>query len=69
MFRSLLEGHWLKQKKILIFSGARGCGKTYLDFAFRHYFCQQGISVRISACKACKKNYNKFMVTEVIQGS
>ena len=53
--RSLLEGHWLKQKQNLIFTGATGCGKTYLGFAIGHYFCQQGISVRYFRLKSLQE--------------
>lgn len=44
--RSLLEGHWLQHHQNLIFTGATGCGKTYLGCAIGHYFCQQGMPVR-----------------------
>ncbi len=45
-FRSLLEGHWLTHKHNLLFTGATGCGKTYLVCAIGHHLCQQGFAVR-----------------------
>jgi DNA replication protein DnaC len=45
-FRSLLEGHWLTHFQNLLFTGATGCGKTWLACAIGHHLCQQGIPVR-----------------------
>jgi DNA replication protein DnaC len=53
--RSLLEGHWLKHHQNLIFTGATGCGKTYLSCAIGHYFCQQGIPVRYYRLKGLQE--------------
>jgi DNA replication protein DnaC len=53
--RSLLEGHWLKHHQNLIFTGATGCGKTYLGCAIGHYFCQQGIPVRYFRIKGLQE--------------
>tara|TARA_B100001059_G_scaffold235209_1_gene280111 strand:+ start:1745 stop:2494 length:750 start_codon:yes stop_codon:yes gene_type:complete len=53
--RSLLEGAWLKHHQNLIFTGATGCGKTYLGCAIGHYFCQQGISVRYFRLKTLQE--------------
>ena len=52
---SLLEGHWLKHHQNLIFTGATGCGKTYLGCAIGHYFCQQGIAVRYFRMKGLQE--------------
>ena len=38
--RSLLEGHWLTHYQNFIFTGATGCGKTFMGCALGHYFCQ-----------------------------
>lgn len=53
--RSLLEGHWLKHHQNLIFTGATGCGKTYLGCAIGHYFCQQGMTVRYFRLKGLQE--------------
>ena len=53
--RSLLEGHWLQYHQNLIFTGATGCGKTYLGCAIGHYFCQQGIAVRYFRIKGLQE--------------
>jgi DNA replication protein DnaC len=53
--RSLLEGHWLQHHQNLIFTGATGCGKTYLGCAIGHYFCQQGIAVRYFRIKGLQE--------------
>ena len=53
--RRLLEGHWLKHYQNLIFTGATGCGKTYLGCAIGHYFCQQGIPVRYFRIKGLQE--------------
>ena len=45
-FRSLLEGHWLIHHQNLLFTGATGCGKTWLACALGHHLCQQGTAVR-----------------------
>ncbi|NQZ52480.1 MAG: ATP-binding protein [Moritella sp.] len=54
--RSLLEGHWLKHHQNLIFTGATGCGKTYLGCAIGHYFCQQGMAVRYFRIKGLQEH-------------
>jgi DNA replication protein DnaC len=54
--RSLLEGHWLQHYQNLIFTGATGCGKTYLGCAIGHYFCQQGIGVRYFRVKGLQEH-------------
>lgn len=68
--RSLLEGHWLTHGQNLIFTGATGCGKTYLACAIGHYFCQQGKSVRYFRLKGLQAQlqqvhgegtYNRFL--------
>ena len=53
--RSLLEGHWLQHHQNLIFTGATGCGKTYLACAIGRYFCLQGISVRYFRVKGLQE--------------
>ncbi|MGR3318857.1 MAG: IS21-like element helper ATPase IstB [Candidatus Anammoxibacter sp.] len=53
--RSLLEGHWLNHHQNLIFTGATGCGKTYLGCAIGHYFCQQGMAVRYFRMKGLQE--------------
>jgi DNA replication protein DnaC len=53
--RNLLEGHWLTHHQNLIFTGATGCGKTYLGCAIGHYFCQQGMSVRYFRIKGLQE--------------
>ena len=53
--RSLLEGYWLKHYQNLIFTGATGCGKTYLGCDIGHYFCQQGIAVRYYRIKGLQE--------------
>jgi DNA replication protein DnaC len=53
--RSLLEGHWLGHYQNLIFTGATGCGKTYLGCAIGQYFCQQGMSVRYFRLKSLQE--------------
>lgn len=52
---SLLEGHWLRHHQNLIFTGATGCGKTYLGCALGLYFCQQGIAVRYFRLKGLQE--------------
>ena len=68
--RSLLEGHWLQHHQNLIFTGATGCGKTYLGCAIGNYFCQQGIAVRYFRIKGLQEqlrqvhgeaNYPRFL--------
>jgi DNA replication protein DnaC len=54
--RSVLEGHWLQHNQNLIFTGATGCGKTYLGCAIGHYFCQQGIAVRYFRMKGLQEH-------------
>lgn len=53
--RSLLEGHWLKHHQNIVFTGATGCGKTYLGCAIGHYFCQQGMPVRYYRLKGLQE--------------
>ena len=53
--RSVLEGHWLTHHQNLIFTGATGCGKTYLGCAIGHYFCQQGMPVRYFRIKGLQE--------------
>lgn len=53
--RSVLEGHWLQHHQNLIFTGATGCGKTYLACAIGHYFCHQGIAVRYFRLKGLQE--------------
>jgi DNA replication protein DnaC len=53
--RSLLESHWLQHHQNLIFTGATGCGKTYLGCAIGQYFCQQGIAVRYFRIKGLQE--------------
>jgi len=68
--RSLLDGHWLQHHQNLIFTGATGCGKTYLGCAIGNYFCQQGIAVRYFRIKGLQEqlrqvhgeaNYPRFL--------
>jgi DNA replication protein DnaC len=56
---SLLEGHWLKNHQNLIFTGATGCGKTYLGCAIGNYFCQQGIPVRYFRMKGLQEQLSE----------
>ena len=53
--RSLLEGHWLQNHQNLIFTGATGCGKTYLGCAIGQYFCQQGQGARYFRLKSLQE--------------
>lgn len=39
--RSLLEGHWLTHHQNLIFTGATGCGKTFMGCAIGQHFCNK----------------------------
>jgi len=68
--RSILEGHWLDHNQNLIFTGATGCGKTYLGCAIGQHFCQQGVSVRYFRLKSLQEqlqqvhgegSYHKFL--------
>lgn len=54
--RSLLEGHWLTYHQNLIFTGATGCGKTYMGCAIGLHFCQQGKSVRYFRLKGLQEH-------------
>ncbi len=53
--RSLLEGHWLMHHQNLIFTGATGCGKTYMGCAIGQHFCQQGKTVRYFRLKGLQE--------------
>lgn len=53
--RSLLEGHWLTHHQNLIFTGATGCGKTFMGCAIGQHFCQQGKSVRYFRLKGLQE--------------
>ncbi|MEJ6080875.1 IS21-like element helper ATPase IstB [Vibrio sp. 1-Bac 57] len=57
--RSLLEGHWLTHYQNLIFTGATGCGKTFMGCALGHYFCQQGKSVRYFRLKGLQEHLQR----------
>lgn len=54
--RSLLEGHWLTHHQNLIFTGATGCGKTFLGCAIGQHFCQQGKAVRYFRLKGLQEH-------------
>jgi DNA replication protein DnaC len=54
--RSLLEGHWLTHHQNLIFTGATGCGKTFMGCAIGQYFCQQGKQVRYFRLKGLQEH-------------
>ncbi len=54
--RSLLEGHWLTHNQNLIFTGATGCGKTFMGCAIGQHFCQQGKSVRYFRLKGLQEH-------------
>ena len=54
--RNLLEGHWLTHHQNLIFTGATGCGKTYMGCAIGLHFCQQGKSVRYFRLKGLQEH-------------
>ena len=43
--RTLAQGEWLRLHQNLLFTGATGCGKTYLSCALGQHYCQQGHSV------------------------
>ncbi len=45
-FRSLLDGHWLMHHQNLLFTGATGCGKTWIICALGYHLCQPGTAVR-----------------------
>lgn len=53
--RSVLEGHWLTHHQNLIFTGATGCGKTFMGCAIGQHFCQQGKSVRYFRLKGLQE--------------
>jgi len=54
--RSVLEGHWLTHHQNLIFTGATGCGKTFMGCAIGQHFCQQGKSVRYFRLKGLQEH-------------
>lgn len=54
--RNLLEGHWLTHHQNLIFTGATGCGKTFMGCAIGQHFCQQGMSVRYFRLKGLQEH-------------
>jgi DNA replication protein DnaC len=43
--RSLAQSEWLSRHQNILFTGATGCGKTYLDCALGHNHGQQGENV------------------------
>ena len=45
-FTSLALGDWIAAGSAIIFTGATGCGKTWLACALAQYACRQGHSVR-----------------------
>ncbi|WP_022943128.1 IS21-like element helper ATPase IstB [Psychromonas hadalis] len=57
--RSLLEGHWLTHHQNLIFTGATGCGKTFMGCAIGQHFCQQGKSVRYFRLKGLQEHLQR----------
>jgi DNA replication protein DnaC len=57
--RSLLEGHWLTHHQNLIFTGATGCGKTFMGCAIGQYFCQQGKIARYFRLKGLQEHLQR----------
>ena len=57
--RSLLEGHWLTHHQNLIFTGATGCGKTFMGCAIGQHFCQQGKSARYFRLKGLQEHLQR----------
>ena len=57
--RNLLEGHWLTHHQNLIFTGATGCGKTFMGCAIGLHFCQQGKSARYFRLKGLQEQLRR----------
>jgi DNA replication protein DnaC len=45
LMAQLASCQWIRSHQNLVFSGATGCGKTWLACAFGHAACRQGLSV------------------------